>query len=144
MFKKGSDKMARANEADSAVGNTITAGTTITGDINTNGNIRVDGTIQGSVNAKGKVVVGQTGKIEGEVFCQNADISGTLKAKVTVGELLALKSTANLLGEIITNKLSIEPGANFSGNCSMGAVVKEMSHGAQSEKELATEQTRTA
>ncbi|MBL4624796.1 MAG: polymer-forming cytoskeletal protein [Flavobacteriales bacterium] len=138
--------MARANEVDSAVGNTITAGTTITGDITTNGNIRVDGTIQGSVNAKGKVVVGQTGKIEGEVICQNADISGTLKAKVTVAELLALKSTANLLGEIITNKLAIEPGANFSGNCSMGAVVKEMSHGQQngSQKELATEQTRTA
>ena len=82
--------MAKASESDSAVGNTITAGTTITGDINTNGNIRVDGTIQGSVNAKGKVVVGQTGKIEGEVVCQNADISGTLKAKVTVAELLSL------------------------------------------------------
>ena len=142
MFKKGNDKMARANESDSAVGNTITTGTTITGDINTSGNIRVDGTIQGSVNAKGKVVVGQTGKIEGEVICKNADISGTLKAKVTVAELLSLKSTANLLGEIVTNKLAIEPGANFSGNCSMGAVVKEMSHGGQAEE--ISEQSRTA
>ena len=127
MFKKGNDKMAKANESDSAVGNTITAGTTITGDINTNGNIRVDGTIQGSVNAKGKVVVGQTGKIEGEVVCQNADISGTLKAKVTVAELLSLKSTANLLGEIVTNKLAIEPGAHFFYHCAHATIAREIS-----------------
>lgn len=138
--------MARINEGDSPAYNLIDSGTTISGDINTKGNIRIDGTLSGSVHAKGKVVVGATGKVEGEVFCQNADISGTLKAKITVGELLSLKSTANLLGEIVTNKLAIEPGANFSGNCSMGAVIKEMTHGEKDrgEKELAKGQTRTA
>eukprot|EP00746_Dinoflagellata_sp_MGD_P081913 gnl/MRDRNA2_/MRDRNA2_32542_c0_seq1.p1 gnl/MRDRNA2_/MRDRNA2_32542_c0~~gnl/MRDRNA2_/MRDRNA2_32542_c0_seq1.p1 ORF type:complete len:150 (+),score=13.70 gnl/MRDRNA2_/MRDRNA2_32542_c0_seq1:41-451(+) len=136
--------MAKATEGDTPAYNLIDAGTTLTGDIKTKGNIRVDGTLAGSINAGGKVVVGPTGKVEGEIFCQNADISGMLKAKITVGELLSLKATANLLGEIITNKLAIEPGANFSGNCSMGAVIKEMSHGEKEEQEHQTEQTRTA
>jgi cytoskeletal protein CcmA (bactofilin family) len=81
------------------------------------------------------VVIGQSGVVDGELNCQNADISGTVKAKVTVAELLTLKATAKLSGDISTSKLAIEPGANFSGACSMGGIVKDFSkHGAQSEK----------
>ena len=96
------------------------------GDVTSSGDIRVDGTLKGSINTKGKVVVGSTGIVEGDVVCQNADISGELKAKISVSELLALKSTAKLDGDIVTNKLAIEPGATFSGSCSMGAVIKDI------------------
>ena len=58
----------------------------------------------------------------------NADVSGEIKAKITVSQLLSLKSTSKLNGDIITNKLSIEPGASFSGSCSMGAVIKDIKH----------------
>ena len=138
MFKKSSDKMARTQEIDSTAYNLVDSGTVITGDIKTEGNIRVDGTLEGSVNAKGKVVVGPTGKIEGEVYCQNADISGTLKAKITVSELLSLQATANLLGDIVTNKLKIEPGANFTGSCSMGAVIKGLNDDRSEEQQSKT------
>ena len=37
--------------------------------------------LKGSINSKGKVVVGTTGNVEGDIVCQNADISGTIKAK---------------------------------------------------------------
>jgi cytoskeletal protein CcmA (bactofilin family) len=77
-----------------------------------------------------------------ELNCQNADISGTIKAKVTVAELLTLKSTAKLNGDISTNKLSIEPGANFSGACSMGGIVKDFAkHGSGSDKRVVQEKT---
>ena len=130
--------MARTQEIDSTAYNLVDSGTVITGDIKTEGNIRVDGTLEGSVNAKGKVVVGPTGKIEGEIYCQNADISGTLKAKITVSELLSLQATANLLGDIVTNKLKIEPGANFTGSCSMGAVIKGLNDDRSEEQQSKT------
>ena len=130
--------MSRTHETDATAYNLIDSGTTISGDIKTEGNIRIDGTLEGSVNAKGKVVVGPSGKIEGEVFCQNADVSGTLKAKITVSELLSLQATANLLGDIVTNKLKIEPGANFTGSCSMGAVIKEMNDDRTEEQKTKT------
>lgn len=115
--------------------NQILTGTTIIGDIVCDGNIRIDGTLKGSLQANGKVVIGPSGVIEGELNCQNADISGSVKAKVTVAELLTLKATSKLTGDINTNKLAIEPGANFTGACSMGGIVKDFAkHGNQTEK----------
>ena len=118
--------MAKINESESPSVNLIGTGTTIVGDIKSTGDIRIDGTLKGSIHSKGKVVVGSTGNVEGEITCRNSDISGTLKVKIIVSELLSLKPTAKLTGEITTNKLAIEPGASFSGTCSMGAVVKDI------------------
>jgi cytoskeletal protein CcmA (bactofilin family) len=132
MFSTKDKDMAKLNETNGVV-NLIGVGTTISGDITSSGDIRVDGTLKGSINTKGKVVVGTTGIVEGDVVCQNADVSGELKAKVSVSELLSLKSTAKLDGDIITNKLAIEPGANFSGSCSMGAVIKDINNAGKQE-----------
>ena len=106
--------------------NTIGVGTVVVGDVQSKGDIRVDGTLKGSVNTSGKVVLGKDGVIEGDVICNSADISGVIKAKITVSKLLSLKATSKLNGDIITNKLSIEPGATFTGSCSMGAVIKDI------------------
>ena len=118
--------------------NTIGAGTIVTGDIQSKGDIRLDGVLKGSVNTSGKVVLGKEGIIEGDVVCNSADISGTLKAKITVSQLLSLKATAKLNGEIITNKLSIEPGAAFTGSCSMGAVIKDIKDAGKTEQKEKT------
>ena len=103
MFSYKEKNMAKTHE-NTGVVNLIGSGTTIIGEINSSGDIRVDGTLSGSVNTKGKVVVGSTGMVEGNVTASNADISGGLKGSVSVTELLALKSTAKLDGDIITNK----------------------------------------
>lgn len=120
--------MAKNNEMESPSINLIGAGTVIKGDIKSNGDVRIDGTLLGSLQSKGKVVVGTSGNIEGEILCQNADISGNIKAHITVAELLSLKATAKLAGDIITNKLAIEPGANFSGTCSMNNAPKDIKY----------------
>jgi cytoskeletal protein CcmA (bactofilin family) len=118
--------MSKMNSTDSPSINMIGSGTVIEGDIKAHGDMRIDGSIKGSINVKGKLVIGPTGVVDGEVVCQNADFMGTIRAKVTVSELLSLKATAKLSGDLITNKLSIEPGADFTGSCSMGGVVKDM------------------
>ena len=64
----------------------------------------------------------------------NADVSGTIKATINVNELLSLKASCNLDGEISTNKLHIEPGANFTGSCQMGGVVKGIEENEQAQK----------
>ena len=126
----------KRTENNNSVVNIIGQGTSILGDINSNGDIRIDGTLKGSIKTEGKVVLGKEGVVEGDVVCQNADISGTIKAKITVSNLLSLKETAKLNGDIVTNKLSIEPGAEFTGSCSMGAVIREIKNAEQAiEKE---------
>lgn len=125
MFSNINDTNNKKKEMIETV-NTIGAGTVVTGDVQSKGDIRVDGTLKGSVNTSGKVVLGKEGIIEGDIVCNSADVSGVIQAKITVSQLLSLKSTAKLNGDIITNKLSIEPGATFTGSCSMGAVIKDI------------------
>ena len=69
--------------------------------------------------------MGPQGSIEGEVECGSAVISGELKANIQSTELLVLKELAKLYGDIKTEKLSIEPGAMFSGKCIMGSIPKK-------------------
>lgn len=107
------------NENDKNAINLLGAGTTITGDILAEGDIRIDGTLKGNLNAKGRVVIGTTGLIDGEIKCQTAEIAGTLQGKINVQNLLSLKGSSKLNGDIVTGKLSIEPGAAFSGSCQM-------------------------
>ncbi len=111
--------MAKYNETDSPTINLISNGTEITGDIKSSGDIRIDGTLTGNLNTKGKVVIGTTGKVSGEIVCKNSEVSGIIEGKITVGQLLNLKASSKILGDIATSKLSIEPGARFSGNCKM-------------------------
>lgn len=99
--------------------NIIVNGTEITGDLASSGGLRIDGKLVGNINAKGKVVIGETGNIKGEIHCKNADVSGKLEGKITVSEQLSLKATSVINGDINTNKLAIEPGAKFTGTCNM-------------------------
>ncbi len=123
MFNLKSNSMANPKTPETPSVNIIGAGTVIEGDIKSEGDVRIDGTLNGSLVSKGKLVLGATGMVDGEVTCQNADISGTINGKIKVSELLSLKSSSKLTGDITTNKLSIEPGASFSGACTMAGTV---------------------
>jgi len=111
--------MGKFNETDNTTINLISNGTEITGDVKSNGDIRIDGVLSGNLTTKGKVVIGPTGKAKGEVFCKNSEVSGTIEGKICVSQLLTLKADSKIIGDIITFKLSIEPGAKFTGNCKM-------------------------
>ncbi len=111
--------MAKNFETESNTINLIGVGTLIEGNITSNGDIRVDGSLKGNLNTKGKVIVGESGKINGEVYCKNFEVEGTIEGKVFISELLSLRAKSRLNGEITTNRLAIEPGAVFSGKCDM-------------------------
>jgi cytoskeletal protein CcmA (bactofilin family) len=128
MFKVNSNNtMAKIQDINAPERlNRIVDGTVIEGTFSSESNIRVDGTVTGTINTKGRLVVGPKGKIEGDVLCNNAEVEGVIDGKIKVNELLTLRATARILGDIHTGKLAIEPGATFTGTCSMGGVVKEM------------------
>ncbi len=112
--------MAKSYEPENKLPNMIGSGTKISGNIETNGDIRIDGEIEGNILSKGKVVIGPNGKVKGEINCENSEVSGGVEGKVLVSELLSLKASSKVLGDIITAKLTIEPGAIFTGKCEMG------------------------
>ena len=99
--------------------NTIAKGTTIKGNVIAIGDFRLDGTLEGDITLNGKLVVGESGYIKGNIVCQNANIIGHVEGNTSVKELLSLNSTAVVKGDILINRLSIEPGAALSGTCRM-------------------------
>ncbi len=124
MFSKTSSTKNQNTDGGSV--NLIGNGTKIVGDITSNGDVRIDGNLIGNLTTTGKFVLGPNGVIEGNVTSGNADLSGEIKGTVNITELLLLKSSAKISGDIITGKLAIEPGALFTGTCNMGAKVKNI------------------
>ncbi|HJN05128.1 MAG TPA: polymer-forming cytoskeletal protein [Bacteroidales bacterium] len=104
---------------DKQVPNIIALGTNIVGDIESEGDFRIEGSVKGKIIAKGRIVVGTSGNVDGEIICSDADIFGSVKGKLEVLNLTVLKATAIFSGDVTTKKISIEPGAVFTGTCQM-------------------------
>lgn len=111
-------------EMETTAINIITDGTLVKGDITATGDFRLDGTLEGNIQLNGKLVIGDSGVVNGNVLCQNANVIGTVNGNLSVKELLSLHASARVRGDILINKLSIEPGATFSGKCRMIDEVK--------------------
>jgi cytoskeletal protein CcmA (bactofilin family) len=124
MFTTKEEK--RVAEEISNSSNTIGKGTFLEGNVETYGNIRIEGKINGNVKSKSKVALGPGSHVAGNIVSQNADIEGEVKGKLEISELLVLKATAVINGDIVTGKLVVEPGAIFNGSCRMGATIKEI------------------
>lgn len=98
---------------------TIATGTTINGDIESDDNMRIDGNIIGNVYCKAKIVLGESGIIQGDLHASNADVLGTVNGNVITKDLVCLKSRSTVNGNINTKRLQIEPDATFNGQCKM-------------------------
>ena len=104
----------------------IAYGTIFEGDLKSEGDFRIEGTIKGTLITKGKVVVGNSGLVEGSLNCNNADVEGQIKGKLVVLETLSLRASAHVDGDVQTGKLAVEPGATFNANCQMKDAVKAL------------------
>ena len=107
--------------------NKILSGTEITGDIVSDSNLLIEGEIIGNISCSGKVKIGTSGKIRGNLVCVNAEVDGAMDGELTIENLLVLHSTARIKGDIQTLKLTIEEGAYFEGACVMKSPVSNTS-----------------
>jgi cytoskeletal protein CcmA (bactofilin family) len=112
-------KNSNASSEPGANQNRVNEGTIITGDIVSKGFFRIDGSIEGKVTTPSKVVIGKNGLIKGTLTCENADIEGTFEGTLNVSDILTLRSTAKIIGDVTAGKLSVEPGALFNATCVM-------------------------
>ncbi len=106
--------------------NVIAKNTIIVGDIKADGDFRIDGTLEGNLTIKGKVIIGVTGSVKGNIIAAVADIEGENSGSLKVEKTLTLKSTAKISGDVVVGKLSIEPGADFNATCIMTGIIKNV------------------
>lgn len=105
--------------------NRIVEGTVITGNIESKTDFRLDGILIGNYTSTSKLVIGPSGEVQGDIKCVNVDIEGKFTGKLEVSELLGVKATAKIKGEVIAGKLSVEPGAVFDASCAMKSSLKK-------------------
>ncbi|WP_317044734.1 bactofilin family protein [Polaribacter butkevichii] len=119
--------------------NVIAKNTTIVGDIKSDGDFRIDGSLEGTLVTNGRVIIGAEGFIKGKVESGNADIEGKFSGQLLVSNILTVKATANISGEVVISKLSVEPGASFNATCTMKGTLKELK--ASNEQKRLSEKT---
>lgn len=98
----------------------IVSGTVIEGKMTTSENIRLDGKIIGEVSCSKKMVMGETGSINGNMKAHNLFAKGKIVGDVHVGEIIHLMGEAFVKGNIHAKKLHVEEGAKYDGECKIG------------------------
>ena len=102
--------------------NLVGEGTTFEGTLRADSDVRASGRLIGRLEVNGKAIVAEAGTIEGEIVATNADIAGNVQGEIHVEDQLVLKRTARVDGTIETDRLVVEEGAIFTGECRMGSM----------------------
>jgi cytoskeletal protein CcmA (bactofilin family) len=102
----------------------IGEGTILKGDVKVEGSIQVDGEFEGTIDAADTLVIGESGKVDGDATVANAVIGGRMYGNVFASGKIELQRGSQLLGDIKTRGLVIEDGVVFQGNCQMGDVAE--------------------
>lgn len=117
---KSSDYSSSSSESSgNAESNLISKGTVLQGDLLCDGDVRIEGEVKGTIRSRSKVVVGQSGFVDGDVECVQAEVLGHVKGSLKVQDNLFLRSNAKMEGDVLTTHFQMEPSVKFNGKCTM-------------------------
>lgn len=84
---------------------------------------RIDGIVKGDLTGESGIVIGNSGKVEGNIFATEVVLYGEVKGKIET-KRLELKKGSKLNGDISVSSLIAENGCMFNGNCKMNEQVQ--------------------
>lgn len=99
--------------------NSLVKGTHIEGKIKAPSDIRIEGTLEGDLDCQAKVIIGPSGAVNGTVTCRTAMIEGKFEGTLKVTDLLEVRESARVEGEVSYGKIKIDAGAVLIGNIQM-------------------------
>ncbi|HPN73096.1 MAG TPA: polymer-forming cytoskeletal protein [Candidatus Omnitrophota bacterium] len=82
-------------------------------------NLRINGKFEGTLDIKGRLMVGDRAEVKANITGETISVSGTITGNVKATTLLKLESTARVTGDVETPRISISEGAFISGNIHM-------------------------
>ncbi len=106
---------ARGSSTRAASPSIISPDLKIKGDLICNGDIQIDGTIEGDVVSR-SITVGEGADVRGSISGEAVRICGAVNGQIK-GTTVTLAKTAKVVGDVMHQTLSIEPGAFFEGQC---------------------------
>ena len=107
------DRDTNPNEVNRIVSDTVFKGV-----FTSENDIRIDGMLEGEIESKGKLVVGQTGVVDGKIVARNADFGGTMnKGSFQIFDTLSLQAGSYVNGDMLFSRIQIELDAKVNGKC---------------------------
>jgi len=113
MLKKKSDLSSQS--FDTLIGKSAS----FEGDLKTKGLLRIDGKYTGNIDVEGDIIIGSTGKIQGNMKANNIEVSGEIDGNVYCMNQLKISQTGKIYGDIEVNSFVVEEKGVFDGNCKM-------------------------
>lgn len=104
------------NKSDTTI---IGSNTNFDGTLNSSGIVRIDGTFTGELHVDGSILVGESGKIKGNIKASKITIGGVVEGNIHCSDTLDLMASGKLHGDIEVKVVNIENGATFDGKCMM-------------------------
>jgi len=121
----GNTKKSTGMTVNSEIETIIGKNTQVKGEIKGSGNIRLDGKLDGDIAISGDVIIGEFGKVIGNVKAENMLISGIITGNVHISNKLEIFKSGQLIGDVKAAILSIDEGAKFTGHSDMEAKRKD-------------------
>lgn len=94
-------------------------GSTFEGKLVFEGTVQIEGHFTGEIRSKDTLVVGKTGKVQGEIHVGTAILHGEVTGTIRCKDLLQLHAPARVKGTLLTPQLVIDKGAVFEGTTRM-------------------------
>jgi cytoskeletal protein CcmA (bactofilin family) len=99
--------------------------TSFEGKLNYTGAVRLDGRFKGEIRSDDTLIIGETGRIEGEIHVGSVIIQGEIVGNVYAKEKVQLHHPGRVIGDMIAPTVVMDEGAVFEGNCKMKEKKKE-------------------
>lgn len=97
----------------------LSSSTEMKGALVSSSDIRIDGKFEGKIITEGKVVIGNTSVVTGDIIAMNAEIWGKVTGNLCIGDTLSLDDGCSVEGGFEVVRFSVELGASMNGTCRM-------------------------
>ncbi len=107
----------KSANAPMAIGATIH----IKGDVTGDEDLIIHGHVEGQISLKEhNVIIGPQGSVQANIHAKQIVVEGELKGDLNGEEKVVIRKTGNVLGNVVSPRVTLEDGAMFKGSIEMG------------------------
>jgi cytoskeletal protein CcmA (bactofilin family) len=104
---------------DTARGEMILIGKSVVikGELSCSEDLYIDGQVEGTIDPKGnRLTIGPNGRVKANVTACAVVVQGKLEGNIQASDRVDLRQSAVVMGDIATQRISIDEGAYFKGS----------------------------
>lgn len=107
----------------------------INGDVKGAEDLLIEGDVSGTVELKSNALtVGKEGKVRADIYARSITVDGTTEGDLFASERIAIRASANVRGNLLAPRVSLEEGARFKGSVEMDPQAVEKALGSSQTK----------